>query len=98
MIHCFFLEDSKSIAYLVELFNTFFSIFSGLKPNLTKCEIAGIEVLTGIQMVICVMKYTDLRNQAIKFIGTYFSYNNTIKEESNFLKVVSNMQTVLKLW
>ena len=44
------------------------------------------------------MKSTDLHNEAIKVLGTYFSYNNTIKEESNFLKVVSSVQTVLKIW
>ena len=44
------------------------------------------------------MKCTDISNEAIKILGTYFSHNNTIKEESNILKVVSNVQTVLKLW
>ena len=27
-------------------------------------------------------------------LGTYFSYNNTTKEKSNFLKIVSNLQNV----
>ena len=40
----FFLKDAQSIENLVEIFNTF-SLFSGLKPNLTKCEIAGIGAL-----------------------------------------------------
>ena len=40
----FFLKDAKSIENLVEIFNTF-SLFSGLKPNLIKCEIAGIGAL-----------------------------------------------------
>ena len=44
------------------------------------------------------MKYIDLRIEAIKIFGTYFSCKNTIKEESNFLKVVSNVEIVLKLW
>ena len=39
------------------------------------------------------MKGIDLSNEAIKILGTYFSYNNTIKEESNFLKVASNVET-----
>ena len=43
------------------------------------------------------MKCTDLRNEAIKILGIYFSYKSMIKENSNFLKVVSNVQTVLKL-
>ena len=44
------------------------------------------------------MKCIDLRNEAIKILGTYFSYKSMIKENSNFLRVVSNVQTVLKLW
>ena len=43
------------------------------------------------------MKYIDLRIEAIKIFGTYFSCKNTIKEESNFLKVVSNVEIVLRL-
>ena len=91
------MKDSRSIAYLVELFNTF-SVFSELKPNLTKCEIVGIGALKGVQLAVCGIKCIDLRNEAVKILGTYFSYSNTIKEESNFLKVVSNVSTVLKLW
>ena len=92
----FFLKDSQSIVHLVEIFNNF-SVFSGLKPNLEKCKIGGIGALKGVQLADCGMKCTDLRNEAIKILGTYFSYNNMIKEESNFLKVVSNVDTVLKL-
>ena len=92
----FFLIDSNSIANLVEIFNTFF-VFSGLKSNLTKCKIARIGALDRVQLAVCAMKWTDLRNEAIETLGTYFSYNNTIKEESNFPKVGSNVQIVLKL-
>ena len=50
----FFLKDAQSIENLVEIFNTF-SLFSGPKPNLTKCEIAGIGALDGVQVVVCGM-------------------------------------------
>ena len=69
-----------------------------MKPNLTNCEIAGTGALKGVQLAVCGMKYIGIRNEAVKFLGNYFSYNNTIKEESNFLKAVSNVQAVLKLW
>ena len=92
----FFLKDSQSIAYLFDLFNIFcFFFFSRLKPNLTKCKIAGIVGLKGVQLGVCSAKCIDLCNKAIKILGTYFSYNDKIKEESNFLKVVFNVQTVL---
>ena len=67
----FLLKDSKSVAYLVELFNTF-SVSSGLKPNLTKCEIGGIGALKGVQLAVCGMRCIDLCNEAIKILGTYF--------------------------
>ena len=50
-----------------------------------------------VQLVACGMKCIDLRNEALNILGTYFSNNITIKE-SNFLKVVSNLKALLKLW
>ena len=37
----FFLEDKESVKKVMKVFDTF-SINSGLKPNKSKCEIAGI--------------------------------------------------------
>ena len=71
------------------LFNTFF-FFSRLKSHLTKRGIAGIEALNGVQLDVCGIKCIDLRNEAIKVLGTYFSCKKTIKEESNFFKIISN--------
>ena len=93
----FFLKDAQSIENLAEVFNTFF-LFSGLKPNLTKFEIVGIGALKGVQVAVCGMKCSDLCIEVIKIIGTFFSYNSRIKEEYNFLKIVSNVQSVLNLW
>ena len=84
----FFLKDAQSIENLVEIFNTI-SLFSGLKPNLTKCEIAGIGALKGVRVAVCGMRCIDLCNEAIKILGTYFSCNSKIKEECNFLNPLS---------
>ena len=51
----FFLKDRKSIIELINEFNTF-SNFSGLKPHKTKCEIAGIGALNGVQVALRGMK------------------------------------------
>ena len=40
------------------------------------------------------MKCIDQRNKAIKILGTFVSYNDGIKGESNFLKVGSNVQAL----
>ena len=84
----FFLKNSKSIAHLVEIFKTF-SIFSGLKPNLTRCEIVEIGPLKGVQLSVCGMKCTDLHNDAIKILGTYFPYNNLIKGFKSCIQCVN---------
>ena len=76
----------------------FLFFFSRLKPNLTKRQIAGVGALKGVQVTVSGMRCIDLCNEAIKNLGTYFLYNSRIKERCNFLKIVSNEQSVLKLW
>ena len=93
----FFLKDTQSIENLVEIFNTF-SLFSALDPNLTKCKIAEIGALKGVQGAVCGMRCIDLCNKAIKILGSYLSCNSRIIEECNFLKTVSNVKSVLNIW
>ena len=83
----------QAIGNLVEIFSTF-SLFSGLKPNLTKCEVVGIGALKGVQVAVCGMRCIDFCNEAIKTLGSYFSYNSRIKEECNFHKIVSKVCSV----
>ena len=66
----FFLKDRNSIIELMNELNTF-SNFSGLKPNKTKCEIAGIGVLNGLQVALCGMKCVDVNNETVKILS-YF--------------------------
>ena len=44
------------------------------------------------------MKCIDLRNEATKILGVYFSYNQKIKDEKKFYNIISNLQGVLNLW
>ena len=44
------------------------------------------------------MKFTDLRNEAIKILGVYFSYNQKIKDDKNFYNIIANIQGALNLW
>ena len=92
----FFLKDENSIVHPSEKFKLLFD-FSGLKPNTTKCEISG-GVLKGVQAVACGMKCNDLRNEAIKILGVYFSNNRKINDEKNFYNIISNIEVVLNLW
>lgn len=72
-----FLENSQSTGHLVEIDKTF-TVFSELKPNLTKEEIERTETMKGVQLAVCGMKSIHLRNEAFKILDTQFSYNNRI--------------------
>ena len=64
---------------------------SGLKPNLSKCEVTSIEVLKGVQVAVCGM-CVDLKNDTLKILGTHFSYNENLKEEKNVYTTVTSVQ------
>ena len=55
----FFLKDKESVKKVINIFNTF-SIYSGLKPNKSKCKTAGIGVLKGVSIELCGMECIDL--------------------------------------
>ena len=67
----FFLKDRKSIIELMCELNTFPN-FSGLKPNKTKCEIAGIGVPNGVQVALYGMKCVNLNNETVKILDVHF--------------------------
>ena len=80
----FFLKGVNSIKEMVNNFHIF-SSFSGLRPNLSKCEIAGIGLLTEVKVTVCGIEYVDLVLDTIKILGTHFSYNEKLKEERIFV-------------
>ena len=92
-----FLKDKKSVKKVMNVFDTF-SIYSGLKPNRSKCEIAGISVLKGVSMELCGMECIDLTKNSVKILGIHFSYNKKIENEENFIKLIKKIENVLKIW
>ena len=44
------------------------------------------------------MRSIDLNVDTLKMLGIHFSYNEKLKEEKNFYKIVTDMQRVLKIW
>ena len=76
----------------------FFSYFFGLKLNLRKSETASIRVLKGFQVALCGMRCIDRNNDTLKILGTHFSYNKKLKDEKKFLKILTDIQRVLKTW
>ena len=87
----FFLKDKESVKKVMNVFDTF-SIYSGLKPNWSKCEIAGISVLKGVSMELCGMECIDLTNNSVKILGIHFSYNKKIENEENFIKLIKKLR------
>ena len=77
----FFLKDKNSIKELLNTIN-YFSSFTGLKPNLSKCEVARIGALKGIKVAICGIKCIDLTKEAIKVLGAFFSYDKNLQLEN----------------
>ena len=49
-----------------------FSKFSGLKPNISKCDAAGIGSLKRVKMAVCGIKCIDLTTETIKILGVHF--------------------------
>ena len=95
LIKCFYTQHTQTILlsflkieslYVIELMNIFdtFSKFSGLKPNKSKCEIAGIGALKGVQVALCGMRFIDLVSNTVKILGIYCSFNDKLEIQENF--------------
>ena len=75
-----------------------FSLFSGLKINNAKCEIAGIGVKNGNKMSLCGMKCIELTDGVIKVLGILSSYNKKLEQVKIFLNHIAKIQNILKSW
>ena len=75
-----------------------FSNFSGLKPNTLKYEICGIGVKRGEKVALCGMKSVDLTSEAVKILGIYYSYNEKVFLETNYLEIIKNVENVVSVW
>ena len=78
--------------------STFFSKYTGLKLNTSKYEICGIGVKNNVPVALCGFKNVILTDDSIRVLGIHFSYNNNLYLERNFLDVIKNLETVLKIW
>ena len=66
--HNTFLNDQKSIKELMKTFKLF-SKFSGLKPNMLKCQVSGIGSVKGVKMAVFGTKCIDLTTETIKILS-----------------------------
>ena len=92
----FFLKDKISILATLYIFHKF-SLVSGLSPNTTKCEIAGIGTLKGVNVALCGMKCLNLTKETVKILGVHFSYNKKLEHEMNFHSHIIKIESVLRV-
>ena len=79
----FFLKEEKSVIELIKTFDIF-STFSEVKPNKSKCEIAGLGALKEVKLALCEMECIDLMFNAINHAGQIFDTNGAMKPWSVF--------------
>ena len=93
----FFMKDLNSVKVILSSLDQFYT-FSGLRPNLSKCEIAGIGVLKDENMALCGLKSVNLKKETIKILGVHLSYNEKLQNELGFCATIKNICNVIKLW
>ena len=74
MTKLFLKKDISSVEVVFSVIDSS-SKFSGMCPNTSKCEIAGIDKLKNVIMTFCGIKNVDLTKETIKILGVYISYN-----------------------
>ena len=93
----FFLKNKTSVKNVLNDVESFWN-FSGLCPNLGKCEIAGIGVLKNLNVALCGMKNINLTKESIKILEVHIFYNEKIQDDLNCTKTIKNLSNVIKLW
>ena len=74
----FFLNELLSVKNLTDTFQVF-SLFSGLKANFSKCEIARLGSRKEATEAVCGLKSINLSAATLKILGVHFSYNGDLK-------------------
>ena len=93
----FFLKCLDSTKEVLKMLDIFYKV-SGLRPNLNKCEIAGLGILKDVKVALCGLKNIDLTKNCIKILGVHFSYNKKLQDDMNFCNTVKNIYNVVKIW
>ena len=93
-----FFIRSKSFNDLTKT-SKLFSKFSGLKANILKRDVVGIDSLKVVKMAISGIKCIDLTTKTIKIL-IHFSYNQKLEiQKKKKQKYITNMQYyVLNFW
>ena len=66
----FFVKDLNSVKNILSSLDQFYT-FSGLRPNLSKCEISGIGVLKDATVALCGLKSYNFTKESINILGVH---------------------------
>ena len=69
-----------------------FSVYSGFKPDKSKCQMAIIGVLKSVSMELCGMESIDLTKISMKILGIPFFYNKKIENEKTLLSLLKKLK------
>ena len=93
----FFLKCLDSAKEVLNMLQVFYKA-SGLRPNLSKCEIAGLGILKDVKVALCGLKNIVLTEECIKILGVHISYNKNLQDDMNFCNTVKNIYNVVRIW
>ena len=65
--------------------------------NKSKCQVAGIGVMKGVQVALCGAEYVNLLTNAAKILRLCFSYEKKLEKEF-FLDYITKLQKVINIW
>ena len=69
-----------------------------LKPDISKCEICGLDPLKGMEkMGVRSVRSIDLTRDTIKILATYFSCNINLLNQKKYCQAITNFHGILKL-
>ena len=93
----FFVSDLDSVKAIFATFNNF-SMFSGMSINMSKCELAGIGVKRSELTALSGVKNVSLLTDCVRILGVYFTYNDVLFNDKNFVDCIKKIQKVLHIW
>ena len=91
----FFVKGLNSVKVVLSSLEQFYT-FSGLRPNISKCETAGIGVLKDANVTLCGLKNVNFTKEGITILGVHLSYNEKLQNELNFCTTIKNICNVIK--
>ena len=91
------MKDLNSVKVILSSLDHFYT-FSGIRPNLSKCEIAVIGALKDENLALCGLESVNLTKESIKILRVHLSYNEKLQNELNFCTTIKNICNVIKLW